>query len=160
MQNINLDIIIPFIAATRSAFEIMLGMELSQKEAYVKKNSVMFGDITGSVGLSGKVRGTVSLSLPADFALECIRTMTQEGEEMPLNDSVVHDGVGELMSMIAGGAKTTLSGTESPINFTLPAIVSGRGHEMHHQDGTCNTSIIFESEPGKEFALDVCLSTS
>jgi len=39
-------------------------------------------------------------------------------------------------------------------------IISGRGHEMYHKEGISNTSIIFESEPGKEFALDICVQTS
>ena len=69
---------------------------------------------------------------------------------------VVHDGIGEFINMIAGGAKTTLGSTKHAFNFTLPTIVSGRGHEMHHKQGTCNTSIIFADENGQEFALDLC----
>ena len=157
MQKLNPEFIVPFIDATRSAFEIMLQMKLKQKEAYIKKNYVMFGDISGSIGISGNVCGIVSVSLPADFALHCIRTLMQEEEDVVLSDTVVHDGVGELINMIAGGAKTTLSGGTNSINFTLPTIISGRGHEMYHKEGPCNPSIIFESDDGKEFALDVCI---
>ena len=52
MQHINADFIIPFIESTRSAFDVMLHMKLKQKEIYIKKNYVMFGDVSGSVGIS------------------------------------------------------------------------------------------------------------
>jgi chemotaxis protein CheX len=156
MQAINADFILPFIDSTKSTFEIMLQKKVKQKEAYTKKNYVMFGDISGCIGVAGNVCGTVSVSLPADFALDCIRTMIGEDKDAPLSEMVVHDGVGEFINMIAGGAKTTLSGTENAINFTLPTIISGRGHEMYHAQGTCNTSIIFETGDGGEFSLDVC----
>jgi chemotaxis protein CheX len=117
----------------------------------------MFGDISGSIGVSGNVCGIVSVSLPADFALDCICTLIQENDDDALSDAVVHDGIGELINMIAGGAKTTLSGTENAIDFTLPTIISGRGHEMYQKEGTCNTSIIFEADEGNEFSLDVCV---
>ena len=157
MQVINTDFIIPFIDSTKSTFEIMLQKQVKQKEAYVKKNYVMFGDISGTIGISGKVAGTVTVSMPAEFALSCIREMIGEDEDFALSDMVVHDGVGEVINMIAGGAKTTLSGTEHAINFTLPTIISGRGHEMYHSQKTSNTSIIFETDKGEEFALDICV---
>lgn len=157
MQHINTDFIVPFIESTKSAFDIMMNMKLRQKEIYIKKNYVMFGDISGSIGVSGNVCGIVSVSLPADFALDCIRTLIQENDDDALSDAVVHDGIGELINMIAGGAKTTLSGTENAIDFTLPTIISGRGHEMYQKEGTCNTSIIFEADEGNEFSLDVCV---
>lgn len=159
MQTINADFIIPFIDSTKSTFEIMLQKQVKQKEAYIKKNYVMFGDISGTIGVSGKVCGTVAVSMPAEFALNCIREMIGEDEEFALSDMVVHDGVGELINMIAGGAKTSLSGTENAINFTLPTIISGRGHEMYHSQKTSNTSVIFQTDQGDEFSLDVCVQT-
>jgi chemotaxis protein CheX len=110
MQQINTDFIVPFVEATQSTFHLMMGMKLAQKEAYVKKNYVTFGDISGFVGVSGGVCRFVSVSLPASFALECIRTMIREEEGAELGDMVVHDGIGELINVIAGGAKTVLSG--------------------------------------------------
>lgn len=109
MQKINADFVVPFIDATQSTFEMMLNLKLKQKEAYVKKNYVMFGDISGFIGVSGNVCGFVSVSLPTSFALGGIRSLIGEEEGAFLSDMVVHEGVGELFNMIAGGAKTTLS---------------------------------------------------
>jgi hypothetical protein len=46
---------------------------------------------------------------------------------------------------------------KNSMQFTLPTTISGRGHQIFHKEGTCNTSIIFESDTGNEFGLDVCV---
>ena len=146
---------LPFVEATHSTFELMVGMSISRKEVYIKKNYVMFGDISGVIGVSGKVCGTSAVTLPGPFAIECIGAMLGEEIESGLNDLVVHDGVGELINMIAGQAKTTLASTPYRIDCTLPTIISGRGHELYHRQGTYCVSTIFQTDAGDEFALDV-----
>ena len=155
MQQINADFIVPFIDATRSAFDIMLHMKLRQKEVYIKKNHVMFGDITGIIGISGSVCGTSAVTLPGPFAIKCIGDMMDEKIDNGLSDMVVHDGVGEIINLIAGQAKVTLGNRDLPIACTLPTIISGRGHELYHKQGTVIVSTIFETEDGEEFAVDV-----
>ena len=127
-QQINTKFIVPFIEAVHTTFEMMVHMKVHRKDAYIKKNYVMLGDISGIVGVSGKTAGTSAVSLPADLAVKCISAM-MGGEEIPggINDTIVHDGVGELINMIAGQAKTTLSSTPLRFEITLPTIISGRG---------------------------------
>ncbi len=155
-DKIQADFILPFIKATHEMFRLMLKLNLKRKEAYVKKNHVMFGDISGIVGLSGNICGTSSISLPETLAIKCVGTMMNEEVSAGLTDSVVHDGVGEMINMVSGQAKTTLASTPDAIECTLPTIISGRGHELYHREGTCNVSIVFETEDGDEFAIDVC----
>ena len=156
-DRINLDFIRPFIDATHSIFEMMMGRKVRRKEVYFKKNHVMFGDITGVVGVSGKICGTTAVSLPATAAIDCIATMIGEDVPQEMTERVVHDGVGEIINMITGSAKTALSSTPLKIECTLPTIISGRGHELYHREGVCNLSLVFETEKGEEFALDVCM---
>lgn len=155
MSEIKADIIVPFIDATHATFKMMLGRELRRKEAYIKRNYVMYGDVSGTIGLSGAVTGVGSISVPAQMALDCVRELMGDEADAEINDTVVNDGVGEIINMIAGGAKTTLSSTDTPIDFTLPTIISGRGHELYQRQGTINVSIIFETDRGEEFALDI-----
>ncbi len=155
MTKINTDFIMPFIEATHTTFERMMNYTITRKEVYLKKNYVMLGDISGFIGLSGKACGTAAVSLPAPFALKCIGTMMGQDNEMELTDSVVHDGVGEIVNMIAGRAKTTLGETEYKFDITLPTIISGRAHELYHKQGTTILSMVFETESGDEFAIDV-----
>lgn len=155
MTDINTDFIMPFIEATHTTFERMMDHEITRKEVYLKKNYVMLGDISGFIGLSGKMCGTAAVSFPAPFALKCIATMMNQEDEMELTDSVVHDGVGEIVNMIAGRARTTLGTTEYKFDITLPTIISGRGHELYHKQGTTILSMVFETGTGDEFAVDV-----
>lgn len=157
MSEIHVPFLLPFIEAVHSTFETMMRRNISRKEIYTKKNHVMFGDISGVVGISGKICGTSSVSLPGPMAIECIGDMMREEISDGLVDTMVQDGVGEIINMVAGSAKTALANTEYEIECTLPTIISGRGHELYHREGTCNVSIIFETDKGEEFALDVCM---
>lgn len=156
-QAINTKFILPFIDATHSTFEMMVGRSVTRKDVYIKKNCMMFGDVSGVIGVSGKLCGTSAVTLPAQLAIDCVSAM-MGGEEIKdgIGDVIVHDGVGELINMIAGQAKTTLGSTEYRFEITLPTIISGRGHEVYHKQGTVCVSTIFEMESGEEFALDLC----
>lgn len=156
MQNINLDFILPFIESAQTTFELMMNRKIKRKDVYVKKNFVMFGDISGVVGISGKMCGTSSVSLPAEFAVDVIGDMMGDEVSGGIGDMVVHDGVGEIINMVAGGAKTVLGTTPLKFQCTLPTIISGRGHELYHRGDTTSVSMIFETDRGEEFALDIC----
>ena len=157
MQNIDASIVVPFIRSTRSTFDVLLNLTLKQKEVYVKKNFTIYGDISGTIGISGSVSGFVWVSLPADFALDCIRALIREDADAVLSDVVVRDGISELITMIAGGAKKDMPDKGTGIDLALPTVISGRGHELYHNEDACNTSIIFETECGHDLALDVCI---
>jgi chemotaxis protein CheX len=156
-QNIVSEFVLPFIDATHSTFEMMVGQSVVRKDVYIKKNYVMFGDVSGVIGVSGKLCGTSAVTLPAQFAIDCVSAM-MGGEEIKggIGDVMVHDGVGELINMIAGQAKTTLGNTPYKFNITLPTIISGRGHEVYHKQGTICVSTIFETEEGEQFAVELC----
>ncbi|MDP7638708.1 MAG: chemotaxis protein CheX [Candidatus Hydrogenedentes bacterium] len=106
----------------------------------------MFGDVSGVVGVSGMICGTSAVTLPAQFVIDCVSAMTG-GEEITggIGDVIVHDGVGELINMIVGQAKTTLGSTQYKFDITLPTVISGRGHEMYHKQRTVCISTIFET---------------
>ena len=157
MHVVQTELIVPFIDATKSTFAIILKKQVKQKEVYIKKSSAMFGDISGSLDLTGERTGTIAVSLPADFALSCIREMIGEDDDIALSTTVVHNGIGEVIAMIAESAKTTLVSTGHSIEFATPTITSGRGHELQHVPEATNTSIIFVTDQDEEFALDVCI---
>lgn len=157
MAAINVDFFLPFVEATHSAFEMMASKVLERKEVYIKKNYVMYGDISGIIGLSGATTGIACISLPASFAVKTIGEMIGEEISGGVNDAVVHDGVGELINLIAGQARTTLSGTRYRFEVSLPTIISGRGHEVYHKQGTCCASMVFESRDNSLFTIDVCM---
>lgn len=156
-QKINTGFIVPFIDGVHSTFELMIGRKVVRKDAYIKKNYMMFGDITGVIGVSGISAGTSAISFPAPLAIRCIEEMLGEKLARGINDIIVHDGIGEIINMVAGQAKTTLATTPMKFDITLPTIISGRGHELYHKQDTQCTSIIFATDDDLEFSLDLCI---
>ncbi|PCJ63558.1 MAG: hypothetical protein COA73_05345 [Candidatus Hydrogenedentota bacterium] len=159
MQHIETDFVCPFIESTLNTFSTMLNENVVSKEVYIKKNHIMFGDISGTIGLSGKLSGSASLSFPAPVAVYCVKKLLGVDPIDKVTDDDIQDCVGEFLNMVAGGAKTVLHPTEYEMDFTLPTIISGRGHELYHRPDTTNISIIFELESVGEFAMDVCTNS-
>ena len=155
MAKINVELLAPFITATHKTFQTMLGEEITRKSVSLKKGYLMIGDISGMIGMSGSLTGTCSLSMPGPLAVQLIENMIGEKIEHGVQDIVVHDGVGELINVITGDAKTRLSDTKYKFNMTLPTIITGHGFEIYHRKGTRCVSIAFIDSEGLEFAVDV-----
>lgn len=156
MSAIKVEFIVPFIKATYKIFESMVGMKVQRKEVYLKRGYLMFGEISGIIGLSGKMTGTCAISFPAPLAIQVIEQLLGEKVENGIHDIVTHDGVGEIINMISGQAKATLSETPFRFDITLPTIISGRGHEVFNKKGTQCVVILFETEDQQRFTLEVC----
>ena len=157
-SSLKIELISPFIEATKETFATMVSMELRRKEVYIKQGFDMYGDTSGIIGLSGTTTGTCALSLPAEVAQDAVRTMLMTPDDEVLSEPEIRDGVGELINMIAGGAKTRLSSTQYKFNITLPTIISGGPHEVFHRSSTYCVVVIFENKKGQTLGLDVCVS--
>ncbi len=157
-SSLKIELIAPFIESTKETFSTMISMNIRRKEVFIKEGFDMYGDFSGIIGLSGTTTGTCALSLPSEVALEAVRTMLMIPEDEVLSDEDTRDGVGELINMIAGGAKTKLSSTQYKFSITLPTIISGGKHEVYHRTGTYCVVVVFENAQGNTFALDVCVA--
>ncbi|MCF6283871.1 MAG: chemotaxis protein CheX [Candidatus Hydrogenedentes bacterium] len=155
---LKIELISPFIEATKETFSTMVSMDLRRKEVFIKQGFDMYGDTSGIIGLSGTTTGTCALSLPADLAQDSVRAMLMTPDDEILSESETRDGVGELINMIAGGAKTKLSSTQYKFNITLPTIISGGKHEVFHRSSAHCVVVVFENINNKTFALDICVS--
>ena len=152
---INVQFILPFMSAVERVFEDMLRWPVQRIEVYEKLNYVMFGDITGVIGISGEIAGTAALSLPEETATSAVAKLLDDGNEA-LTRETLHDGVGELINLIAGHAKATLAKDYASCNLTLPLTVSGEGHELYRKTGTRCVAVVFETPDGDAFTVEVC----
>jgi chemotaxis protein CheX len=144
----NVEYINPFVTSVISVFHTMLGAELTRGQPFVKTGSQPRHDISGVIGLSGKARGTIVLSLDREAALRTTEVMIHE---RPLHiDANVIDAVGELANMIAGSAKARLE--EFELSVSLPSVIMGKGHCVEFPSNTQPICIPFECEWG---AVDV-----
>lgn len=149
----------PFLEGTVQVIKTMCQCaEVKRTQMVLKDDYTMYGDISGVMGISGKVRGSVAVTFPKDLAAKLVASMLgMEVEAVPKND--IHDGVGELINMISGNAKTKLSGTDYSFNISLPTIVAGPQHEILHKSDSPCIMITFEAD-GTPFTLQICLGAN
>lgn len=134
----------PFLTSTLSAFDTMLGWKLTRGTLHVKQNSQPHLEVSGVIGLSGKVEGLVVLGIDREAALKATEIMLQE-RPLEINSDVV-DAVGELTNIVAGGAKRHLE--EFDLSISLPTVICGRSHMIQFPSRVTPICIPFESEFG------------
>ncbi len=100
--------------------------------------------ISGVIGLSGRAKGTVVLSLSEEVALKAASAMLL-AEVAELHEEVV-GAVGELTNMVAGGAKAELEQFE--LSVSLPNVVIGQDHQIHFPREVIPIRVPFETDWG------------
>ncbi|MBN1256927.1 MAG: chemotaxis protein CheX [Planctomycetes bacterium] len=158
-KTLNVEFINPFIEATRTVFSTMAGMKVERKDLYLQKNSTLFGDISGVMGLSGEASGSVVISMKSKLALQIVAAMLQEEPGTEITADVC-DGLGEILNMISGQAKASLAKTKYYFQISIPTVVTGKEHEIKHRQGTPSIVIDFETDKGEKFVIQVSLTPS
>lgn len=146
----NVSFINHFIESTANVFSTMLGTEIKRKSLELKPGCQPTHDVSAVIGLSGKVSGSVVLSMESQVALSAAGQMLFE-ELTEINAEVV-DAVGELANMIAGGAKAEMS--ELALSLGLPNVIAGRDHQIFFPGNVRPITVGFVSEWG-QLAIDV-----
>lgn len=144
----------PFIQSTMSVFALMLNCKLVRGEPRLKDKLQPEFEVSGIIGLSGKAKGTVVVSLERETALRATEAMLTERPDS-INEDVV-DAVGELANMIAGRAKATLE--EFEMKISLPLVVAGKNKLIGFPSSTQPICIPFSCEWG-QLSVDVGIST-
>lgn len=145
----------PFIHATTSVFQTMLGCELTRGQPALKTNRTPEYEVSGLIGLTGKCQGMVVVSLGRDTAISATEIMLSERPD-GLNSDVV-DAVGEIANMIAGAAKSQLEQYE--LSVGLPSVICGKNHSIGFPSNSTPIVLPFESTIGP-VCVEVGLSES
>ena len=146
----------PFVDATLNVFRTMIQLELEvgQPEKAATIPTEPFSDVSGIIGLSGDVVGTVILGFPTATAEAVVSKFT--GTTMGTKDEDFADAVGELVNMVAGNAKARFDG--KCVSIGLPSVEIGHHVVVLPADAVC-ISIPFESSCGP-FSVEVGLKTT
>ena len=143
-----LEYIKPFIGAVENLFGTMLSSKVSRGDIGVSKSNQAPYEITALIGLSGEARGTVSISFPASTALNMVTKMLSiESAEV---DATVIDGVGEIVNIVAGSAKSKFikHPDQKPIDLSLPNVIKGDDYKIEYPSETIWIEVPFTSELG------------
>jgi len=134
----------PFLSSAISVFNTMLGTSLTRGEPFLKDGTQPNHEISGLIGLSGKAKGMVVLSMSREVALNAAGTML--GTQLKEINADVADAVGELTNMIAGAAKAQLEHLE--LSVSLPTVITGKAHCIDFPKNTMPICIPFDCKWG------------
>lgn len=145
----------PFLEAVISVLKTMAFVEPKPGKPYLKKDGLARGDVSGIIGLTGMVTGSMALSFSEKSILKIVSNML--GEEIKEVNSDITDAVGEITNMISGVARKKLESIGLTISAAIPTVVAGKGHSIKHILGGSSVVIPFETDDGP-FVIDVCIS--
>lgn len=141
-----------FMHSIQNVFSTMLQLQVRVGEARVKTDAGGAYDVSGIIGLSGDVVGSVVLSLPRATGERIVALFT--GEELALGSPDFADAVGELVNMIAGGAKGRFENRK--VSISCPSVILGASHKVATQRDTPCIVIPCASDCG-EMVIEVCM---
>jgi chemotaxis protein CheX len=142
----------PFMAATVHVMETLAHVKAQPGKPYLKKDKIARGDVTGCIGLTGKVRGTVSVSFTEKCILAIVSSMF--GEEMTELNEEIRDAAGEISNMISGQARQKLEADGISLSAAIPTVVMGKNHSLSHFTTYPVIAIPFTSNMG-DFTIEV-----
>ena len=140
-----------FISAATVALAEMASTEVTIQEVYPATLDVLWGDISAVVAIRSSTDGLFVLSFPAATAVAMAERVLADAKPR-MNESLVEDCVGEIANVIAGQAKTLLTGTPYQLTYSLPMVVVGNPPEFHLERGWRCLVAAFRSDLG-EFSL-------
>jgi len=156
-KNFNKDKLHPFMSAIEEVFATMAITSVEVVETYYCPEKFHYGEVTGIMSLAGKSKGAVVLTINEKFAKQVISNIMA----IPTRDLMeedVHDGVAELVNMIAGGAKARLSDTEEHFLISAPTIIAGDKYRVIQQKDMPCVVIVYRADEDY-FAVQICLMT-
>lgn len=95
---------------------------------YVITDTLVGGDISGIIGLTGEKKGAVVLSLSKKAALKIVSSMLNE--QFCYINTEIRDAIGELTNIIAGDARRALAEQGHMFEAGIPTVVIGMDHEI------------------------------
>lgn len=141
----------PFIEAVHSVFSTMIHVDVTLGKPYVSQALPRY-DISGIIGMTGDVVGSVVLSLPAPVAKVVVGKFA--GSDLAIDSPDFADALGEIVNMISGAAKTKFTGKN--VSISTPSVVVAPGHTIARPTQTTCISLPCKIYCG-EFSIDVAI---
>jgi chemotaxis protein CheX len=144
-----------FITAATVALAEMAGTDIVVREVYQGTLDCPWGDISAALGITSATGGMLVLSFSERTAAAIAKRVLADTNE-EISESLVRDCVGEIANVIAGQAKTLLTGTPHEMTFSLPRVVGPIPPHSCPEPGPGCLVIAFQSHFG-EFIMRLTL---
>lgn len=141
-----------FVQSIQNVFSTMLQLPVSVREPQAKTQGSPPHDVSGIIGMSGDVEGTIVLALPYATAEKVVALFA--GQRFPVDTPDFSDAVGELINMISGGAKALFKDRKCTIS--CPSVVVGGNHFVGVPSDTMTIVIPCHTDSG-DFDLEVSM---
>lgn len=152
---VDADYINPFVTGTVDTLKQMASMTCERTGLKLSNEATSRGFYSGTIGLSGKAEGFVSVTFSKELATTVVcKMLSMTPEEVTEED--IRDGVGELMNVVAGAAKAELVNTAHAFQISIPQVFSGGPHTVAQPRGIPVFVIEFEADK-QPFDVLVCL---
>jgi chemotaxis protein CheX len=144
----------PFLEGTIEVLTTMAFVKPRPGKPYLKKDNLAKGDVSGIIGITGTIKGSLALSFSSGSILKIVSNML--GEEITSINGDIRDAVGEITNMVSGAARKRIEAMGFSLSASIPTVVSGKEHSIMHVLGGPSVVIPFEIEEGT-FVVDVCM---
>ncbi len=150
----NVKYINPFLEGTIEVLKTMAFVDPRPGKPYLKQNNLAKGDVSGIIGITGTIKGSLALSFSTGSILKIVSNML--GEEITSLNGEIRDAVGEITNMVSGAARKKIEAMGYSLSASLPTVVSGEDHSIMHVLGGSNIVIPFEMDEGP-FVVDISM---
>jgi len=148
--------ITPFIAAIKNVFSTMLQLDVQIGQPSIKNDVATTYDVSGIIGMSGDVVGSIVLSFPQETALNAVARFL--GSRPTVDSPDFADAIGELTNMVSGNAKGMFAG-DRRVSISCPSVVVGMAHIIAKQKDTPTIVIPCKTDLGA-LAIEVSIRES
>lgn len=138
------ELINPFVTSTINVFRTMFATELKRGQVFLRRPDQTHGGLSGVIGLSGQAQGTAAVIVSEETAMRVTSRFLGMDVDA-VNDDVV-DCIGEVINMVAGGAKAQME--SYALSLSLPSIVRGKDHLIEFPSNITPICIPFGSDIG------------
>lgn len=123
------------------------GFQLGEKQLQCIAVGTTFSgqmrEVTGIVGVAGRVNGTIMVNMTAPVALRLASAMLMD--EFAQVDKDVLDAIAECANVIGGRLKSSLANSGYPFDhITLPSVILGQNYFISHSRGMSVVHASFE----------------
>lgn len=120
----NVDLINPFIKASKDILAQMAGIQSEMGAIYVKENTFPTSNVAILIGITGGFRGQAVISMEESISLKISSNM-MGGMPVATLDDLAKSAISELGNMILGNAATILYNDDIKIDITPPTLLVG-----------------------------------
>lgn len=148
-EAVNPKLVMAFVKSVKNVLTTMVGLNPVLGKPRLKTDLKVTHDVSGIVGFSGEVTGTVIVSFGEPSAMKLVEAFV--GEALDARSEDFADALGELCNMIAGNAKKDFG---LNANIGIPSVVVGPNHTVSRMSDVPCILIPCQCEVG-DFAVEV-----